>query len=149
MASIKEQIQEDMKAAMRAKDKDRLSAIRLILAEIKQKEVDERIEVDDTHVLAILDKMSKQRRESISQFESAGRDDLVAQENGELAVIQSYLPEALTEAELDELIQTAVTELNATSMQDMGKVMAQLKPQIQGRADGGLVSQKVKAKLTS
>jgi uncharacterized protein YqeY len=136
-----------MKAAMRAKDKARLGAIRLILAAIKQREVDERIELDDTQVIVVLDKMTKQRRESISQFEKAGRDDLIAQENAELAIIQPYLPAALGEDELNALIESALQTTGATSIKDMGKVMGLLKPKIQGRADMGAVSALIKSRL--
>jgi len=147
-ATLKARLTEAMKAAMRAQEKARLGAIRLIQAEIKRVEVDERIEVDDARVLAILDKMVKQRRDSIQQFESAGRTDLVAIEAGELAVIQEFLPRALGEAELDLLIDDAMRDSGAVAMKDMGKVMAILKPQVQGRADMGLVSQRIKARLS-
>ena len=146
--SLKDQIQQDMKDAMRAKDKARLATIRLIMAAIKQREVDERIELDDAQVIAVLDKMSKQRRESISQFEQAGRDDLASQEKAELELIQQYLPEQLTETEINELIDTAMQQTGATSMKDMGKVMGQLKPKLQGRADMGAVSALIKARLS-
>jgi uncharacterized protein YqeY len=145
--SLKERIQEDVKDAMRARDKPRLATIRLITAAIKQREVDERIELDDTQVLVVLDKMCKQRRESISQFEQAGRDDLAAQEKAELELIQQYLPEQLTEAEINELIDAAMQATGASSMKDMGKVMGQLKPKLQGRADMGAVSALIKARL--
>ena len=147
-ATLKARITEAMKAAMRAQEKARLGAIRLIQAEIQRVEVDERIELDDARVLAILDKMVKQRRDSIQQFESAGRMDLVAIEAGELAVIQEFLPQALGEAELELLIDDAMRESGAVAMKDMGKVMAILKPQVQGRADMGLVSQRIKARLS-
>jgi uncharacterized protein YqeY len=146
--SLKERILQDVKDAMRAKDKPRLATIRLITAAIKQREVDERIELDDTQILAVLDKMSKQRRESISQFEQAGRDDLAAQEKAELALIQEYLPEQLGEAEIEELIDAAMEQTGAASMKDMGKVMGQLKPKLQGRADMGAVSALIKARLS-
>lgn len=146
-ATLKARLTEAMKAAMRAQEKARLGAIRLMLAEIKRVEVDERIELDDARVLAILDKMIKQRRDSIQQFESAGRTDLVEIEAGELAVIQEFLPRALDEAELELLIDDAMRESGAVAMKDMGKVMAILKPQVQGRADMGLVSQRIKARL--
>jgi uncharacterized protein len=145
--TLKARITEAMKAAMRAQEKARLGAIRLIQAEIQRVEVDERIEVDDARVLVILDKMIKQRRDSIQQFESAGRTDLVDIEAGELAVIQEFLPRALDEAELESLIDDAMRESGAVAMKDMGKVMAILKPQVQGRADMGLVSQRIKARL--
>jgi hypothetical protein len=145
--SLKDRILQDVKDAMRAKDKPRLATIRLITAAIKQREVDERIELDDTQVLVVLDKMCKQRRESISQFEQAGRDDLAAQEKAELALIQQYLPEQLGEAEINELIDAAMEQTGASSMKDMGKVMGQLKPKLQGRADMGAVSALIKARL--
>jgi uncharacterized protein YqeY len=145
--SLKDRIQQDVKDAMRAKDKTRLAAIRLITAAIKQREVDERIELDDAQVTAVLDKMSKQRRESISQFEKAGRDDLIAQEVMELEIIQSYLPEQLGEDEINALIDSAMQATGATSIKDMGKVMGQLKPKLQGRADMGAVSALIKARL--
>lgn len=145
--SLKERITGDVKDAMRAKDKPRLGTLRLITAAIKQKEVDERIELDDTQVLTLLDKMCKQRRESISQFEKAGRDDLIAQENAELDIITTYLPEQLGEAEIAALIDEAMAATGATSIKDMGKVMGQLKPKLQGRADMGAVSGMIKAKL--
>ena len=147
-ATLKARLTEAMKAAMRAQEKFRLGAIRLMQAEIQRVEVDERIEVDDARVLAILDKMIKQRRDSIQQFESAGRTDLVEIEAGELAVIQEFLPRALGEAELELLIDDAMRESGAVAMKDMGKVMAILKPQVQGRADMGLVSQRIKSRLT-
>jgi len=145
--SLKDQIQQDMKDAMRARDKARLATIRLILAAIKQREVDERIELDDAQVIAVLDKMTKQRRESISQFEQAGRDDLIAQENAELEIIRPYLPEALGEDELNALIEAAMQATGASTIKDMGKVMGQLKPKIQGRADMGAVSALIKSRL--
>jgi uncharacterized protein YqeY len=145
--SLKERIQQDMKDALRAGDKPRLATIRLILAAIKQHEVDERTELDDARVTAVLDKMAKQRRESITQFEKAGRDDLVAQEDGELALIREYLPEPLGEEELAGLIEEALQQSRATSIRDMGKVMGLLKPRVQGRADMGAVSAMIKARL--
>jgi uncharacterized protein YqeY len=146
-STIKGQIQEDMKTAMRSQDKERLATIRLILAAFKQREVDERIELTNEHVLAILDKMLKQRRESIAQFEAANRQDLVDKENAEVKVIQSYLPEQLTEAEIVSLIDSAIQESSATSAKDMGKVMGILKPKLQGRADIAAVSAKIKERL--
>ncbi len=146
--NIKARIHEEMKAALKGGDKARLSTIRLIMAAIKQREVDERVELDDDQVLAVLDKMVKQRRESIGQYRDAGRDDLARKEEAELEVILSYLPEALSEEEIGRLIASAIGEAGATSMRDMGKVMAKLKPQIQGRADMGQVSARVKAALT-
>ena len=143
--SLKDQIQDDMKAAMRAKDKNRLGPIRLIMAAIKQREVDERIELNDTQVLAVLEKMIKQRRESVIQYQSASRDDLADQETFEIELIQSYLPAPLSEADLDALITNAIAVTGAQSVRDMGKVMALIKDQAQGRADMTLVSAKVKA----
>ncbi|AOW51196.1 TPA: lpg2359 family Dot/Icm T4SS effector [Legionella pneumophila subsp. pneumophila] len=146
--TIKEQINNDIKDAMRAKDKNLLNALRLISAAVKQIEVDERIEVDDERMLVILDKMSKQRKESIAQFEKASRDDLVAQEQFELNVISKYLPEPLTDNEIEELISDAIKSTGAEKMSDMGKVMAILKPKLQGRADMAQVSTRIKAKLS-
>ena len=147
--SLKLQLTDAMKAAMRAKDKPRLGAIRLILSEVKRIEVDERIELDDARMLVLLDKMTKQRRDSIAQYESAGRQELADIEIAEIAVIQEFLPVALTDAEIAELIQQAIVESGAESMRDMGKVMAVIKPKIQARADGGAVSNLVKAALNS
>lgn len=145
--SLKEQITEAMKDAMRAKEKERLGTIRLIQAEIKRIEVDERIEIDDARLLAVLDKMVKQRRDSISQFEEAGRQELADKEQAEIVVIQDFLPEALSEDEINGMIDEAITTTGAESMKDMGKVMGIIKPQIQGRADAGVVSGMIKAKL--
>ncbi|MDB4262611.1 GatB/YqeY domain-containing protein [Porticoccaceae bacterium] len=147
--SMKQQINDAMKAAMRAKDKPRLGAIRLIQADIKRIEVDERIEVDDARVLAILDKMVKQRRDSITQYEDAGRQELADIEIAEITVIQDFLPTALSDDKIAAMVAAAVAETGAASMADMGKVMGLLKPQIQGRADGGAVSGLVKAALNS
>jgi hypothetical protein len=144
---LKTQIQSDMKTAMKAGDKIRLGVIRLILAAVKQREIDERIELDDTQVLAVLDKMVKQRRDSIEQFGAAGRQDLVDVERFEVEVIQGYLPAALSEAELTALIDAAVSNSGAAAVSDMGKVMALLRPQVQGRADMGAVSALVKRRL--
>lgn len=145
--SLKARIQEDMKSAMRSGDKRRLGVIRLILAAIKQREVDERIELDEPQVLAVLDKMLKQRRESVAQYEQAGRTDLAEQEHFEIGVVQEYLPQPLDAAEIDGLIAAAIAETGAAGIKDMGKVMAILKPQLQGRADMGAVSAGIKAKL--
>jgi len=145
---LKDQIQDDMKAAMRSGDKARLGVIRLITAAIKQREVDERITLDDTAVMAILEKMIKQRRDSIAQFEAGGRPELAAAESAEIGILQNYLPAALSEAEVDAAIQAAIGESGATSIKDMGKVMALVKPKVQGRADMGAVSGKIKAKLS-
>ncbi|WP_261843775.1 GatB/YqeY domain-containing protein [Aliamphritea ceti] len=149
MSDLKQRISDEMKTAMRAKAKERLTTIRMILAEIKRIEVDERITPDDTRILATLDKMQKQRRDSISQFEAADRNDLADIEKQELVVIKEFLPQALSEAELISIIDQAVTDSQAQSMQDMGKVMALVKPQVQGRADMGPISQLVKTRLTS
>ena len=146
--TLKVRITTEMKAAMRAKDKPRLGTIRLIQSEIKRIEVDERIELDDARVLAILDKMSKQRRDSLSQFSDAGRDDLAAQEQIELDLIAEFLPAALNTEELQTLIEQAVATSGAQAMSDMGKVMAILKPQVQGRADMAAVSKQIKARLS-
>ena len=145
--SLKDRILQDVKDAMRAKDKPRLATLRLITATLKQQEIDERIELNDAQVLALLDKMCKQRRESIGQFEKAGRDDLIAQEVSELELIQTYLPEQLGEDEIIALIDAAMAATGAASIKDMGKVMGQLKPKLQGRADMGAVSAMIKAKL--
>jgi len=145
--TLKVQITEAMKDAMRAKEKERLGAIRLIQAEIKRIEVDERIDLDDARVLAILDKMVKQRRDSIKQYEDAGRQELADKEQAEIEVIQTFLPAPLSEEELSAMVDEAIAESGAESMRDMGKVMGLLKPRIQGRADAGAVSGLVKAKL--
>ncbi|ATG19350.1 GatB/YqeY domain-containing protein [Ralstonia mannitolilytica] len=145
--SLKAQITEDMKAAMRAKEMDRLGTIRLLQAAIKQREVDERIELDDAAVLAVVDKMIKQRKDSIAAFEQAGRDDLVAKEAAEVAVLQVYMPAQLSEAEIDAAVREAVAKAGAAGPQDMGKVMGILKPALAGRADMTQVSARVKAVL--
>ena len=145
--TLKERIQEDMKAAMRAKDQARLSAVRLLLAAMKQKEVDERIELADTDVLGIIERMVKQRRESIAQYEKAARQDLADQEKFEIGVLQAYLPQQMGEAEIAQAIAAAVAESGASGVKDMGRVMALLKPRLAGRADMGKVSAQVKAKL--
>jgi len=147
--SLKQQLTADMKSAMKDKDKQRLTTIRLILSATKQVEVDERIEVDDHRLIGILDKMAKQRRESISQYEQAGREDLADIERAELAIISTYLPEALSDQQITELIEQAISSTSASSMQEMGKVMAILKPQLQGRADMSQVSQLIKSKLSN
>lgn len=149
MSELKKRISDEMKAAMRAKAKERLGTIRMILAELKRIEVDERIELDDARVLAILDKMQKQRRDSIEQFNTAGRNDLADIEQQELLVIREFLPQPLTEAELEAIVTQAVTDSGAQNMQDMGKVMALVKPQVQGRADMGAISKLVKNALNS
>ena len=145
--SMKTQLTDAMKDAMRARDKPRLSAIRLMLSEVKRIEVDERIEISDERLIAILDKMIKQRRDSITQYEAAGRQELADIEIGEISVIQEFLPVALTEEEISAMITAAISATGAESMRDMGKVMGILKPQIQGRADGGAVSGLVKSAL--
>ncbi len=146
--SVKEQINNDLKDAMRARDKKKLDALRLITAAIKQIEVDERIEIDDARMLVILDKLAKQRNESITQFKAAERHDLVEQEQFELGIITHYMPEPLSDAEISAMIEQAVAAVNAEKMSDMGKVMAELKPLMQGRADMSKVSALIKAKLT-
>lgn len=146
--TIKERLNNDVKDAMRAKDKELLSTLRLITAAVKQVEVDERIEVDDERMLVILDKMSKQRKESIAQYEKANREDLVAQEQYELGVLKKYLPEPLSAVEIEKMVQDAIASTGAEKMADMGKVMALLKPSLQGRADMAQVSAMIKAKLS-
>lgn len=146
-SQLKTRIVDDMKSAMRAKEKDRLMTVRNVLAAIKQQEVDTREELDDTAVLAIIDKMCKQRRESISQFSKAGRDDLVVQEELELGFLQDYLPEALSDDEIKSLIQEALEATGASSMKEMGQVMAYIKPKAQGRADMGKISGLIKAAI--
>jgi len=145
--SLKDRITEDMKGAMRAKDSERLGTIRMITAAIKQREVDERISLDDAQVLAVLEKMIKTRKESIAQFQTGGRDDLVAKETKEIELLQTYMPAQLSDAELDALIAESIAQSGATSIKDMGKAMALLKQKAQGRADMGAVSGKLKAKL--
>jgi uncharacterized protein len=146
--SLKDRIQEDMKTAMRSGDKDRLGCIRLIMAAVKQREVDERITLDDAQLLGVLEKMGKQRRESITQFQAGGRADLVAKENAELDIINAYLPAQLNAAELDALIGQAISETGAASIKDMGKVMALIKSKAQGRADMSTVGARIKARLS-
>ena len=146
--TLKQQITDDMKAAMRAKDAARLGAIRLLLAAIKQREVDERIELSDADVVAIIEKMNKQRRDSISQYEAAGRQDLADIEKAEMAVLAMYMPKQLSEAEVVAVVQAAITATGATGPQDMGKVMGFVKPKLAGQADMGKVSALIKAQLT-
>ncbi len=146
--SLKQQITEDMKTAMRAKDSARLGAIRLLLAAIKQREVDERIDLSDIDVVTIIDKMIKQRRDSINQFEAAGRQDLVDAEKFEISVLQQYMPQPMTEAEVKAAVEEAVAAIDARSPQEMGKVIALLKPKLAGRADMGKVSVLVKERLS-
>jgi len=145
MDALKERIKEDMKTSMKSGDKARLGVIRMILAAIKQVEVDERVELDDARVIVVLDKMLKQRRESIKQYRDANRIDLAEVEEAEILVIQDFLPQALNEAEIDDMVAKAIAETGAESVKDMGKVMAILKPQMQGRADMALVSARIKA----
>ena len=147
MADLKARINEDVKAAMRSRDKDRLLVLRMIQAAIKQREVDERIELDDTQVLAVLDKKAKQHRDSIEQFQKAGREDLVSKETFELAIVLQYMPSQLSEAEINQLIEDAIKETGASSIKDMGKVMGLLKPKVQGRTDMGKLSGLVKQQL--
>ncbi len=145
MDSLKERIRDDMKASMKSGEKARLGVIRMILAAIKQIEVDERVELDNDRVLVVLDKMLKQRRESIKQFRDANRIDLAEIEEAEVLVIQDFLPQALSDAEIDAMVISAIAEVGATSIKDMGSVMAILKPQMQGRADMAVVSSRIKA----
>ncbi|EIL93837.1 MULTISPECIES: GatB/YqeY domain-containing protein [Lysobacterales] len=145
--TLKQQLTEDMKNAMRAGEKHQLGVIRLMLAAIKQREVDERIELDDVQVLATLEKMMKQRKDSVSQFDAAGRDDLSAIERAEMVVIETYLPTKLDEAEIDALITAAIAETGASSPRDMGKVVAAVKEKAAGRADMGVVSGRIKSRL--
>jgi uncharacterized protein YqeY len=147
LSSLKERITEDMKAALRSGEKERLGIIRMITAAIKQREVDERIQLDDTQVLAVLEKMVKQRKESVVQFEAGNRPDLVAKEAAEIALLQSYLPSPLSDAELDALIVEAIAATGAASIKDMGKVMGIIKGKAQGRADMAAVGAKIKSKL--
>ena len=144
---LKGRIQGDMREALKAGDKERLKVLRMLLAAIKQIEIDERGELDDARVLAVIEKMVKQRRDSAHQFREGGRSDLADTERAEIAVLETYLPEPLPEAELDALIDTAISESGASSVRDMGKVMGRLKPQVQGRADMAAVGAKVKARL--
>ena len=146
---LKDKLQQDMKDALRGGDKRSLGVIRLILAAIKQREVDERIALDDAQVTSVLDKMAKQRRDSLEQYEKAGRDDLAEQETFELELLKAYLPAQLGEAEVDALIDDAIQTTGASSMKDMGKVMGQLKNKLQGRADMGAVSARIKARLSA
>jgi len=145
--ALKQQLESDMKSTMKSGDKSRLAVIRLILSAIKQIEVDERIELDDARVTVVLDKMAKQRRESITQFEKGNRQDLIDIELAELDIIQDYLPEALSDDEINQLISDAIAKTGASEMRQMGQVMGILKPQLQGRADMGKVSQLIKSKL--
>ncbi len=147
MPTLKERITDDMKSAMRAKEKQRLGTIRLIQAAIKQLEVDERISLDDSRVIIVLDKMLKQRRDSLTQYQKANREDLVAQEAFEIELIQTYMPQQLNETELDNLITAAFDETKAETVKDLGKLMAYLKPKVQGRADMKALSGELKKRL--
>jgi uncharacterized protein YqeY len=147
MSSLKDRITEDMKTAMKAKDSERLGTIRMITSAIKQREVDERIQLDDTQVLSVVEKMIKMRKESIAQFQSGGREDLVAKEQKEIDLLQTYMPQQLGDAEVDALIAQAIAESGATSIKEMGKAMALLKQKAQGRTDMASASAKLKAKL--
>lgn len=147
MSSLKDRITEDMKTAMKAKDSERLGTIRMITSAIKQREVDERIQLDDAQVLAVVEKMIKTRKESIAQFQSGGREDLVAKEQKEIELLQTYMPQQLSDAEVDALIAAAIAESGATSIKEMGKAMALLKQKAQGRTDMASASAKLKAKL--
>ena len=149
MAALNDFIRDEMKASMKSGDKPRLGVIRLIMAAIKQREVDERIELNDEQVIQVLDKMLKQRRESIRQFRDAARVDLAEIEEAEISVLQDFLPQALSEQEIDRMVNEAVLEVSAASIKDMGKVMALLKPKMQGRADMSIVSAKIKALLSA
>lgn len=149
MSDLKTRLQADINSAMKAGDKARLGVLRLISAAIKQREVDERIELSDADVIGVLDKMSKQRRESISQYESAKRDDLAAVERTELDIIANYLPQALSESEINSLIDSAISDTGASTIRDMGKVMGTLKPKLQGRADMASVSAQIKSRLSA
>ena len=148
MSKLKQLITDDMKLAMKAQDKSALKAIRMILGAIKQKEIDERINLDDTQVLAVIQKMVKQRKDSISQFSDAGRTDLVEVEEAELSIINNYMPKQLSDAEIEAAVVKAITDSRADSMKDMGKLMGILKGQLDGKADMGQVSQLIKSKLS-
>ncbi|GAA4648670.1 GatB/YqeY domain-containing protein [Kistimonas scapharcae] len=148
-STLKSRLTDAMKDAMRAKDKDRLGVIRMALAEFKRVEVDERIEVDDSRGLALLDKMVKQRRDAASQFTDAGRQELADKENAEIVVLQDFLPKQLSDDEINAIIEAAVTETGAASMQDMGRLMGVIKPKVQGAADMGVVSKLIKARLSN
>jgi uncharacterized protein YqeY len=148
MSELKARIIEDMKTAMKAKNKGALKAVRMILGAVKQREVDERIELDDTQVLTVIQKMVKQRKDSISQFKDAGRDDLVDVEEAELVIINNYMPEQLSEAEISIAVDKAIADSGASSMQDMGKLMGVLKGQLDGKADMGAVSALIRSKFS-
>ena len=147
--TLKSRLQDDMKSSMKGGNKKRLGVIRLMLAAIKQIEVDERIELDNDRIITVLDKMNRQRRESITQFDKAGRDDLTAIEQAELEIILEYMPEALSDAEINDLVEQSIAATGAATIKDMGKLMGMLKPQLQGRADMGKVSQLIKSRLSA
>ena len=147
--SLKDRITDDMKTAMKSGDKDRLGVIRLILAALKQREVDERIVLDDAQILAVIEKMQKQRRDSIEQFRAAAREDLASKEEFEIGVIQAYMPAQLSDAEIDAIIAKAIADSGATSAKDMGKVIGLVRPQVAGRADMGTLSQRIKTRLAA
>jgi len=147
MSDLKQRINDDVKNAMRAKDKERLATLRLITSAIKQIEVDTRTELDNDQVIAVLEKMLKQRKDSIEQFENAGRDELAEKEKSEVVIIKEYMPEQMSDADVDKLIDDAIASTGAASMKDMGKVMGMLKPQLAGKADMGQVSGKIKSRL--
>ncbi|MBX2879775.1 MAG: GatB/YqeY domain-containing protein [Granulosicoccus sp.] len=149
MSETRQRLLEDIKTAMKAGDKPRLATMRLMSAAIKQKEVDDRVELDEPAVIALFDKLLKQRRESITQYAKAGRDDLVAQEEAEAQLIQTYLPEALSDEEIDDIISAVINETGASSVKDMGKVMGQIKPKLQGRADMSIVSKTIRSRLNA
>lgn len=148
MSGLKQRLNDEVKSAMRSQNKERLAILRVIMAALKQKEVDERIELDDSHVLSILDKLAKQHRDSIEQFKNGGRDDLVKKETGELQVVLEFMPTPLTDAEIEQIIRETITAAGATGVKEMSKVMSQLKPRVQGRADMGKVSGMVKQLLS-
>ena len=148
MSELKQRITDDMKSAMKAKDKQALKAVRMILGAIIQREIDERIELDDAQVMAVIQKMVKQRKDSISQFKDAGRTDLVDVEEAELVIINNYMPAQLSDTEVDDVVSKAIADSGAASMKDMGKLMGMLKGQLDGKADMGVVSQLIKAKLS-
>jgi len=148
MSELKKRITDDMKSAMKAKDKQALKAVRMILEAIKQKEIDERIELDDAQVMTVIQKMVKQRKDSISQFSDAGRSDLVEIEEAELETINNYMPEQLSDEEVESVVDKAINDSGANSMKDMGKLMGMLKAQLQGKADMSLVSQLIKSRLS-
>ncbi len=148
MSELKKRITDDMKSAMKAKDRQALKAVRMILEAIKKKEIDERIELDDAQVMTVIQKMVKQRKDSISQFSDAGRTDLVEIEEAELEIINNYMPEQLSDEEVESVVDRAINDSGANSMKDMGKLMGMLKPRLQGKADMSIVSQLIKSRLS-